>query len=75
MDFHFTTPPKAEKLFRAYRSDLSIASWAIRFAASYENVVLVLSGMSNLEQVKDNLSYMKDFTLYNADMQELETKA
>ena len=60
-------PQEAENLFRAYRPDLSIASWAIRFAASHENVMLVLSGMSNLEQVRDNLSYMENFTPFTEE--------
>lgn len=37
----------------------STASYAVRFAAGFEGVMMVLSGMSNLEQMQDNLSYMK----------------
>lgn len=116
-----TVPTETEKLLKEASPDMSIASWAIRFAASHDNVMLVLSGMSNMEQLQDNLSYMENFkpftkeefasvqkaaeiinksvtipctgcsycinncpmniaipkyfSLYNTDMQELETKA
>ncbi len=54
-------PAEAEKLFRDAEPDMSIASWAVRFAATPQNVVMVLSGMSNEEQMLDNLGYMEDF--------------
>lgn len=39
----------------------SPASYAIRFAAMQEGMLMVLSGMSTLAQLEDNVSYMKDF--------------
>lgn len=49
-----------KKQFMDY-SDHSIANWALRFAASQENVSVVLSGMSNLEQMKENCETFKNF--------------
>ncbi len=54
-------PDEAMKLLKDYAPDASPASWAIRFAASQEGVMMVLSGMSSLEQMKDNTSFMKEF--------------
>lgn len=53
-------PPDAAKILDDLHGG-SAASYAVRFAAGFDGVFMVLSGMSNLEQMKDNLSYMKDF--------------
>ena len=54
-------PEQVAKVFTDANSDASLASWAIRFAASLDGVIAVLSGMSTLEQMKDNVAYMENF--------------
>ena len=47
-------PDEAESLLRACDPDRSIASWAVRFAAGLNNVMMVLSGMSSMEQTSSS---------------------
>lgn len=68
-------PAEVEELFRSYHPDASPASWAIRFAASLPNVRMVLSGMSNLAQMEDNLSFMTDFQPLDEEEKSLVMKA
>ncbi len=57
-----TPPEPVEKIFKEAEPDSSVASWGIRFAADLEGVITVLSGMSSTEQMRDNISYMENFT-------------
>lgn len=68
-------PTKVQEIFRQADPKASFASWAIRYAASLDGIITVLSGMSNLEQMEDNLSYMKDFRPLNAHEQQAIRKA
>jgi len=54
-------PEVAEKVLKEMDDSVSIASWAMRFCGSLENVKMILSGMSNMHQMKDNLKTMVDF--------------
>ena len=58
-------PTNVRKVLQEASPDTSFASWAIRYAASLDGIITVLSGMSSLEQMKDNISYMKDFKPLN----------
>ena len=64
-------PPKeARALMKAVDPGASYASWAVRFAASLPGVMVVLSGMSDENQVRDNVSYMKEFVPLSDEEQE-----
>ncbi len=63
-------PEKAQAVLNDLHGG-SNASYAIRFAAGFEGMLMVLSGMSSLEQMTENVSFMKDFRPLN----EAETEA
>lgn len=54
-------PEAGAAVLKAMKPEASLASWAIRYAASLEGVLAVLSGMSTTGQVEDNMSYMEHF--------------
>lgn len=54
-------PERALELMRGHSPQASPASWAVRYAASLPNVMMALSGMSDMEQLMDNTSYMQEF--------------
>lgn len=57
-----SVPSCIEEKMKRLQPTLSVASWAIRFAASQEGVFMVLSGMSDMEQLLDNMRYMDKFS-------------
>lgn len=68
-------PEPVAKILKEANPNVSYASWAIKFAANLDGVITVLSGMSNIEQMQDNLSYMKDFTKLSEEEKKVLDKA
>lgn len=64
-------PSEVQKLMKAYNPNASFASWAIRYVASLDGILTVLSGMSNIEQMENNISYMKSFQPLNQEEQHI----
>ena len=57
--------PEVEKILKEADCEASCASWALRFAAGLDHILAVLSGMSSLEQMDDNLHHMQPFRPLN----------
>lgn len=68
-------PESVRKILREAEPESSEASWAIRYAADLEGVITVLSGMSNMEQMRDNISYMKTFSSLTQEQKSVLQKA
>lgn len=67
-------PEKVKELFSSYNND-SPSLWALRFALSLDGVLTVLSGMSNIEQMKENTQLMKKFRPLNEEEKEIINEA
>jgi len=62
---------ESQQIFKAKEPQKSIASWAIRYAASKSNAMTVLGGMSHLEQTQDNVKTLTDFVPITDDEQKI----
>ena len=60
-------PEDIEKIYKDYAPEKSVASWALRYIASLDGVMTVLSGMSNEEQMRDNLDTFVNFVPMNEE--------
>ena len=60
-------PTEAKAVFDNFNEKASYASYAIRYCASFDKVVMILSGMSTMEQLEDNISYMKEPVPFTKD--------
>lgn len=60
-----------DELFKKARPEASTASWALRYVGSFDHVKVVLSGMSTMEQVEDNLATFTNFEPLRDDEREI----
>ena len=70
-----TMTPEVQELFKSANPAMSVPSWAVRFAASLDGLVTVLSGMSTEEQLNDNVSYMENFQPLNDEERKVIDRA
>ncbi|MBE5889847.1 MAG: oxidoreductase [Lachnospiraceae bacterium] len=70
-----TLSPEAAAILKEAHPDWSIASWALRFVRSLDQVQVILSGMSNMEQIEDNVATFDDETPLSEADQEVLFKA
>ena len=68
-------PPEVTEKFSAARPGASAASWALRFVASLPGVMTILSGMSNEEQMSDNINTFTDFEPLSDDEKKIIDEA
>ena len=66
-------PDEAKKVFEDLGGG-SPASYAIRFAASFEGIFMVLSGMGNMDMITENIGFMKDFKPFTEEEYEAVRK-
>ena len=60
-------PDDISHIFKSYHPNKSLSSWALRWVASHSNVKVILSGMSHMDHVKDNLDTFINFSVLNED--------
>lgn len=63
--------PELADMFRAYNPEASFASWALRYVASLDGIATILSGMSSMAQMQDNLKIFRDFKPLNDEEKEI----
>jgi hypothetical protein len=68
-------PEEAEKLLKEHNSTDSMATWAMRFAGSLENVLVVLSGMSTIEEITDNAACLRNVKPFSEQEEAVIKKA
>ncbi len=66
--------PEIESIFKEARPEKSIASWALRYTGSLDGIMTILSGMSNMEQMLDNLDTFTNFEPLSASEQSVVKK-